>query len=176
MIKNAKQAKTTQNKLNQLIRERDEMLAMQGQPDSPGSRLVLNGFNGLISDLQHQLDEYQNLTSGKFSCVDPKDISGLPRALIAARIAQRITQGQLAALLNIHTQQVQRDEATEYEGASHTRIVEVARILKVDCRIGKTYLMDVTQPMHFVLPQGVSQQTVEDMISAVRQNGSILID
>ncbi|MES2416654.1 MAG: helix-turn-helix transcriptional regulator [Bacteroidota bacterium] len=176
MIKNAKQAKTTKNKLNQLMRDRDEMIAAQGQPNSAGSRLAANAFNGLITDLESQLEEYQMLTNGEISCLNPKDISGLPKTLIAARIAQNMSQGELAGLLGVHSQQIQRDEATEYEGASHSRIVEVARVLKVNCKIAPTYLMDTTKPMEFVLPEGVSQTSVDEMTKAVQQNGSILMD
>lgn len=176
MIKNAKQAKTTRNKLDQLVLERDQLIRSLSKPDSAKSRLAINGYNGLIKDLESQLQAYNDLTNGEISCLDPKDIKGLPKVLIAARIAQSLSQSELAKLLGVHAQQVQRDEATEYEGASYARIVEVAYVLKVNCKLGKTFVLDATKPMAFELPDGVSQQMVDEIISTVQKNGSILID
>src|SRR5690349_11761687 len=51
-------------------------------------------------------------------------------------IAGGLSQEQLAERLGLKPQQIQRYEATEYRAASLTRVVEVARALRVPVRKG----------------------------------------
>ena len=59
------------------------------------------------------------------------DLGELPFALIRARIAQQLTQGQLADRLQMKEQQLQRYEMTRYAGASLERLKEIAETLRV---------------------------------------------
>ena len=82
-----------------------------------------------ISDLASELREYESLKSGHF----PKDhldmINDLADVLIKARVAQGLTQKDLAELLGLKEQQIQRYEATDYASASLARIKEIASVL-----------------------------------------------
>lgn len=49
--------------------------------------------------------------------------------MIKARIARGMTQKQLAESLNLQEQQIQRYEATLYQGAALERIEAVAKVL-----------------------------------------------
>ena len=63
-----------------------------------------------------------------------ESFADLPRALIRARIAARLSQEQLAERLGLKEQQVQQYEATEYAAASVTRIRQVIDALGVQVR------------------------------------------
>ncbi len=52
-------------------------------------------------------------------------------ALIKARIARKLTHKALAERMQLAEQQVQRDEATFYEGASIRRLQDVANALNL---------------------------------------------
>ena len=58
-------------------------------------------------------------------------VAELPTVLIKARIAQGLSQKDLAERLGLQEQQIQRYEATDYASASLTRIREVVSALGV---------------------------------------------
>lgn len=175
MIKNQKQAKATERKLNQLIQDRDiYQKNNEVQAGSAKYRLALNGFNGLIQDLEAQLQQYQDLTEGNFNLVNP-NLHNFSEALIAARIAQKISHETLAERTGLLEQQIQRYEATDYEGAKHSRMVDIAIALGLNCNFEGTWVMNQDKHITFDLPTGVSQQEIDELTQKVKLNGSILI-
>ncbi len=58
----------------------------------------------------------------------------LPRVLVQARIAANMSQKELAERLGMKEQQVQRYEATDYAGASLTRLQEVCEAIGLNIR------------------------------------------
>ena len=79
--------------------------------------------------LQAQLREYERLRAGRVKQRTLRSLNELPKAIIEARIAARITQKGLADRLGIAEQQVQRWEATKYAGVSIERLQQVADAL-----------------------------------------------
>ena len=63
-------------------------------------------------------------------------------ALIRARIAMGMTQKELADLMGVKEQQVQRDEANQYNSAGFRRIAEVADALKIQIQETSILLLD----------------------------------
>ncbi|MFW0717599.1 helix-turn-helix domain-containing protein [Pedobacter sp. N23S346] len=175
MIKNQKQAKSTQNKLLALIEERNAYLSANGTKEKDARYLLgLNGFEGLIGDLQAQLSQYGQLTKGQFNKIQPQ-LHCFHETLIAARIAQNISHKQLAEMTGMKEQQIQRYESTDYEGASHNRMVEIAIALGINCSFQETWLMNESISLSFDLPGGISQKDAADLTEKVKQNGSIFI-
>jgi HTH-type transcriptional regulator / antitoxin HigA len=84
-----------------------------------------------IADIKGELADYDLLKSGAVEFAESYSLSDLPRILIQARIAQGLSQTDLAERLNMKPQQIQRYEATEYMSASLSRLIELAQILKV---------------------------------------------
>ena len=99
----------------------------------------LGGLISQVSELNEEIAEYEKLKAGKNSCMK-LTYEDLPNALIKARITRGMTQEQLAEKLGVVPQQVQRDEATRYSGASHTKLLEVQRILSLDIQLEITFL------------------------------------
>lgn len=58
-------------------------------------------------------------------------LEALPRALIKARIAAKLSQKDLAERLGLKEQQIQRYEATEYNSANLARVIEVSLALRI---------------------------------------------
>jgi HTH-type transcriptional regulator/antitoxin HigA len=90
-----------------------------------------------IADIEREMADYDLLKSGSFTFSESYALSDLPRILIQARIAQELSQTDLAERLNMKPQQIQRYEATEYMSASLSRLIEIADILKV--RVSQSY-------------------------------------
>jgi DNA-binding XRE family transcriptional regulator len=85
---------------------------------------------GQLQELQDQLAAYEALRASRGAVLDLASLDQLPDALIAARIAQGLTQKQLAGILGVSEQQVQRDEKTRYAHAKLDRLIRVARALQ----------------------------------------------
>lgn len=84
-----------------------------------------------IKELNAEINEYDDLKSGRISAVELDSLGDLPDGLIRARIAAGLTQKDLAERLGLKEQQVQRYEATRYESASFARVVEIAKAIGV---------------------------------------------
>ena len=90
-----------------------------------------DAVSGQLVDLREELQAYESLKAGKFEVKQLEVVSDLPTMLISARIAQGMTQKDLAERIGLKEQQIQRYEATDYAKASLARIREVARGLRV---------------------------------------------
>jgi ribosome-binding protein aMBF1 (putative translation factor) len=132
MIANERQYRITKAqaaRFEAALAERDH------RPAEPGEhprlrRVELDALRGQLDDLRAQLADYDALRAGRVPAPDLADYEDLPRALIRARIAAGLTQGDLAERLGIAEQQVQRYEATEYTQASFARLREVMTALR----------------------------------------------
>jgi DNA-binding XRE family transcriptional regulator len=91
----------------------------------------VDGINSQLEELREDLAEYEALKAGKVQRLEVTDLSELPATLIRARIAAKLSQQQLAELLGVTQQQVQRDEANLYHTASFERLEKIAKVLKV---------------------------------------------
>jgi DNA-binding Xre family transcriptional regulator len=65
------------------------------------------------------------------ACRGPSDLRSVGHLLITSRIAQGISQRELARRLGVHESQVSRDERNEYFGITLERAAELAKILDV---------------------------------------------
>ena len=83
-----------------------------------------------IKQLKAQLREYESVRSGRKKLFDISFVNQLPESLINWRIACNLTQKELARLLGLHEQQIQRYENTAYSGASLATISQIAKILQ----------------------------------------------
>lgn len=79
-----------------------------------------------LAILESDVAEFERLRDGEVRSFDTDSLADLPRILIRARIAAGLTQRQLGERLGLKEQQIQRYEATFYEGASFSRMVDVA--------------------------------------------------
>ncbi len=134
MITNERQYKITKRQLSKLqeaIRDFD----FKEVTERVGSEiLALAELNALESEeaaLANQLEEYDLLRSGKVTQMKASDLGELPKILICARIAQGLTQRELAQLVGLKEQQIQRYESDEYAAASLRRLQTIAEALNL---------------------------------------------
>ena len=100
-------------------------ILMKAQKDAMKSEL------GVLED---QVKDYENLRSGKYKVLKDSSFDDLPIELIRARIALGYTQKQLAELVGLKEQQIQRYEETEYTSASYSRIREIINALGLEVK------------------------------------------
>ncbi|MGL4611213.1 MAG: helix-turn-helix domain-containing protein [Trueperaceae bacterium] len=84
-----------------------------------------------LEELQDQLSDYETLKLGRTNTLAIASLDELPKVLIQARIAAGLSQKDLGEKLGLKEQQIQRYEATLYQSASLTRLLEVTHALEV---------------------------------------------
>ena len=141
MIQNQHQYQVTQNKLLDLERG---LVELEKIKDTLHPRQFLGRKNSLIRNidaLRQEIAEYESLKQQQ-TPIKITSIQDLPLALIKARIALGMTQKELAELLGVKEQQVQRDEANQYKSAGFRRIAEVADALKIQIQETSIVLLE----------------------------------
>ena len=91
----------------------------------------ISAIQSEIENLQQQIAEYDLLKSGGITFAKSFSLERLPDVLVRARIASGMSQTDLATRLQLKPQQIQRYEASSYQGASLARLVEISRVLGV---------------------------------------------
>ncbi len=89
----------------------------------------VDAVSSQLADLEAELREYEAIRSGTFRMDELNVVAELPALLIKARIAQGLSQRELADRVGLKEQQIQRYEATDYATAKWSRIREVAGAL-----------------------------------------------
>jgi hypothetical protein len=93
---------------------------------------VLDPLESFHLQLKEEVEAYERLKRGEFE--ELENLRGLGHLLIASRIAQGISQRDLARRLNVHETQVSRDERYEYFGITLERAAKILDALNVRLR------------------------------------------
>lgn len=132
MITNEVQRRSTEAHLRQFQEAIANLEAKnRGKKRSKLTKLELDAVRAQADDLRGELEEYDRLRSGAVSTFEAASLEELATLLIKARVARGWSQRQLANVLRVAEQQVQRYEATGYRSASFARICDVAAALDV---------------------------------------------
>jgi DNA-directed RNA polymerase specialized sigma subunit len=84
---------------------------------------VIDPMESFHLQLQEEVESYEHLKRGEFEELD--NLRGLGHLLISMRIAQGISQRELAKRLGVHESQVSRDERNEYFGITLERAIKI---------------------------------------------------
>lgn len=134
MIQNERQYEVTKKKIAAL-QDAQHTAEQAPNPALPlrAQRAALNGMRALISDLQAELEEYEQLKAGRMRALSLESVlNDLPVTLVRARIARGWTHKDLAQALGTTEQQVQKDESGGYARASLERLQRVASALGLE--------------------------------------------
>jgi transcriptional regulator with XRE-family HTH domain len=134
MITNERQYKITKAQVEKFKQALD-LLRKEGVPGNDNARMLYRvqeeALKSQTEDLEEELREYESLKKGEFQIEELEAFSSLSESLIKARISSGLTQKDLANIINVHEQQIQRYEATKYQTASLARIIEIAKALGI---------------------------------------------
>lgn len=133
MIKNERQYRITKTQAEKFARALGE-IQTRSSGDPLMAELAANALRSQLDELQQELHEYDELSSGKQTIISVESFDELPSAMVQARIAAGLSQRELADRLGIKEQQVQRYEATDYQAASLARLQEVVNALGLKVR------------------------------------------
>lgn len=93
---------------------------------------VLDPVRSFHAQLQEEVESYERLKRGEFA--ELRNFQGMGELLVAARVAQGLSQRELAERLGVHESQVSRDERNEYHGVTLERAQRVLEALRVEVR------------------------------------------
>jgi ribosome-binding protein aMBF1 (putative translation factor) len=93
---------------------------------------VVDPMESFYLQFKEEVESYERLKRGEFEELD--NLRGLGHLLIALRIAQGISQRELATRLGVHESQVSRDERNEYFGITLERAIRILDALHVRLR------------------------------------------
>lgn len=132
MITNEVQRRSTEAHLRQFEEALANLEAKSGATKrSKLAQLEIDAVASQAEDLRAELEEYDRIRSGAVSTFEASSLAELSTLLIKARIARGWSQHQLADVLGVAEQQIQRYEATGYRSASLARICDIAAALDV---------------------------------------------
>ncbi len=148
MITNERQLQVAKSRLEEFDAAIAE--ASAAEPDTSEMHpLVLAAQNDALvaqrDELAAEINAYARLRSGSVRTFEITSLGDLPRTLIDARIAAGLNQRDLATRLGLKEQQIQRYEAQGYEGASFSRIADVADAIGIEIP-GRIELLGATSP------------------------------
>src|SRR5689334_13952442 len=90
---------------------------------------VIDPMESFHLQLQEEVESYERLKRGEFD--ELENFRGFGHLLISLRIAQGMSQRELAKRLNVHESQVSRDERNEYFGITLERAIKILDALNV---------------------------------------------
>jgi len=82
-----------------------------------------------LNDLLEEVRQYEDLKAGKVVMTEIYDLADLPLAIIKSRIANGLTQAELAEKLGLKMQQIQKYEAERYDSTSLKTLLRIASSL-----------------------------------------------
>ncbi len=177
MIKNQKQAGFTKSKLVELKIAKESLESSKTLYDPIEYGLSENAIIGLIEDLEDQILTYDALVGGNFHSLKPKNIEDIPNILIAARLSQKISQKELADIMGIKEQQVQRYEASDFESAAWIRIVEFATALNLQLFFEKIIIINTGSSEDiFEYPKDYSMQDISLAEEKLKKQHSLIFE
>ena len=89
---------------------------------------VIDPMESFHLQLKEEVESYERLKRGEFE--ELENFRGFGQMLISIRIAQGISQRELAKRLTVHESQVSRDERNEYFGITLERAVKILDALQ----------------------------------------------
>ena len=93
---------------------------------------IVDPMESFYLQFKEEVESYERLKRGEFEELD--NLRGLGHLLIALRIAQGVSQRELAKRLAVHESQVSRDERNEYFGITLERVIRILEALNVRLR------------------------------------------
>ena len=90
---------------------------------------VMDPMLSFHEQLKEEVAHYERLKRGNFQ--ELENLEGLGQLLVSLRIAQNISQRELAKRLDVHETSVSRDERNEYHGITLERAIKILKALDV---------------------------------------------
>ncbi len=139
MIKNELQYKLTKSSADNFEKRLNWLRENSGTQDKLNpiiAKAEQDGLQSMIDELREEIQEYERTKQGDVDITSLTSVQMVPTTLIKARIAKGLSQRQLAQLVGLKEQQIQRYESNDYSNVDLGRVQEIARALSDDASTG----------------------------------------
>ena len=139
MIRNEVQYKLTQTSVEGFEKRLDWLRAnpeARADVDPIIARAEEEALESTIEELRKELRDYNRTKAGYVDLEVLLTVDKIGGVLIGARIAKGLTQRQLAGMVGLKEQQIQRYEARDYANVDLGRVQEIARALIAEAAAG----------------------------------------
>ena len=130
MIQNKRQYNVTKKQIETLSEGLEAAVQEKTDMDPRLYKAMVAGIRSQIDDLEQEVREFEELQNA--SLLHIKSSEDFGSVLIQGRVVRGLTQNELAKKLNLKPQQIQKYEATRYQGASLKRILDILVALDLD--------------------------------------------
>lgn len=135
MIKNKRQLKYTQKRLNELEKNLVE-IHKKYAPDKRKAELLSQGYKEHVAQLKAEIAEFERMEKKPL----PKmlwihDLSEVSHQLVRLRIARKLTQAQLAARIGCKQADISRLECEDYSGHTLGQLKKIVTSLNAELEI-----------------------------------------
>ena len=96
---------------------------------------VIDALRMQIEDLEREISEYEDLKDGRLLSFGADDLDSLGEIVTKARIACGLTQAELAEILGMTQQQIQRYERNGWQKISLWRLAEATDALGLELSV-----------------------------------------
>ncbi|UYO41003.1 XRE family transcriptional regulator [Rhodopseudomonas palustris] len=171
MIKNERQYKLTRSqaqKFETALKNFSELALLRDGFNPILIKAQRDALESQLKSLNAEISTYEALKHGRIRTLSTSDISELGKKFIEARIAQNLTQKELAIRLGMKEQQVQRYEKEHYASASLERVVEIADALGITTQLQLTF----DKPNERYSPSPLPSETLSKLpVKEIRARG-----
>jgi transcriptional regulator with XRE-family HTH domain len=134
MIENERQYRVTRAKLAELEKSLSDVTKGAERFKPRIAKALRDAVESQVSELRREVSEYEELCQQRTQRLTLSSLDELGDCLIKARIFRGYTQAELGDRLSLHAQQIQRYEATKFESARVSRLIEIMEALAVSLR------------------------------------------
>lgn len=137
MIKNEKQYKISKKKFKELENQIDKITSDTDQ-NPLRNQLILASLNNSKSELEKEILLYESLKKNKDGILKERLISELPSIITEYKIMAGLTQKELAEMLDLKEQQLQRYEADSFKSVTFKNLLKFLDLIGLEIRIKET--------------------------------------
>lgn len=103
-----------------------------------------------IQELEKRIDRFDRLSAGNIKSFKVEKVTDLARLIIDVRIARRLSQLQMAELLDLHISQIGKWELVGYVSLQVERIEAILNALGTDYKDGYLHLIEPYTPVKLI--------------------------
>ncbi len=143
MIKNEKQYKITQKKLQGILEEITRVKG--GREEVPAKdRLILTSLLMMQQQLEDEIAAYVRLVDTGSPVLAERSIDDLPALLIEFKIGSGMTQKEFSKKIGMKEQQLQRYEAEDFKSISFKNLLRILHAIGLEITVKGTILNKIS--------------------------------
>ena len=174
MIKNQKQLAFSKEQIEKFEKTLIETEKTKEDKNPILFKLEKDALNSLLNDLKKEVKEYEDVKTKETIFFENMTLDDLSKMIIYSRIAEGITQTELADRLGLSQQQINRYESTDYESASLSRVLEIMDSLSINLKINFTISKENLKENSYELPEDIPSAKIINFENKVKQRKTLM--